>query len=179
MQQNSDFYLSLLAEQERLRSKRYVGVKTVLVVLSSHGMAFDTDGLRSLIQGAYPEAKVFFMTTKGKPFGPKLSGVVDLAIDFTGPGQRQGWFFARGIRRMARYVVGRHAGLFRKRIYDRVIDEKSSEFSSLSKLSTLAREKEVQTLVLNLAGVASIPHSESAPDRGREIALKLPPLAGR
>jgi hypothetical protein len=90
MNQNSDFYLSLLAEQERLRVHRIAGARTILMVLSSHGMAYDLDGLRSRIHGAYPEAAVFFMTTKGKPMGTAVQGHVDLVIDFTGPGQKQG-----------------------------------------------------------------------------------------
>ena len=110
MKDESQFSLSLLAEQERLRSQRLAGVRTILVVLSSQGMAFDVDGLRGLIHGAYPDAAVFFVTTSGKNLGTRVKGHVDLVIDFTGPRQRQGWFFARRLRRMARFAVGRNAG---------------------------------------------------------------------
>ena len=178
MKDESQFSLSLLAEQERLRSQRLAGVRTILVVLSSQGMAFDVDGLRGLIHGAYPDAAVFFVTTSGKSLGTRVKGNVDLVIDFTGPRQRQGWFFARRLRRMARFAVGRNAGLFRKRIYDRVVDESTPENARLGRMTTMAREREVQRLVLARAGIASIPHSESDPDRSAEIALELPPLAG-
>jgi hypothetical protein len=178
MQNDSEFYLSLLAEQDRLRSNRFAGVRTVLVVLSSAAMAYDIDGLRSRVHGAYPEAAVFFMTTRGKPLGTLVKGHVDLLIDFTGPRQKQGLFFPRKLRRMARFAVGRNAGFFRKGIYDRVFDEKSPENARLQSMTTMEREREVQRQVLAIAGVASTPHSESAPDRSKSIALELPPLAG-
>ena len=178
MQNDSEFYLSQLAEQERLRSSRFPGVRTILVVLSSVGMAVDIDGLRSRIRSGYPEAAVFFMTTKGKSLGASVRGHVDLLIDFTGPGQRQGWFFARKLRRMARFAVGRNAGLFRKRIYDRIVNEKSPESARLRAMDALHREREVQRMVLALAGVATVPHAESGADRSAEIALELPPLIG-
>jgi len=177
MQNDSQFYLSLLAEQERLSSNRFAGVKTILVVLSSAAMAFDLDGLRARIYAAYPEAAVFFVTTEGRPMGATAQGHVDLVIDFTGPGQNQGWFYARKLRRMARFAVGRNAGFFRKRIYNRVVDERSPENARLRQMGTMAREREVQKGVLALAGIAATPHSESAPDRGKQIALELPPLA--
>lgn len=175
MQNDSAFYLSMLDTQERLRSNRFAGVRTILVVLSSQGMAYDVDGLRSRIHGAYPEAAVFLMTTNGQTLGTPVQGHVDLLIDFTGPGQSQGWFFARKLRRMARFAVGRNAGIFRKRIYDRVVDEQSAANSRLKTMNTMNREREVQRLVLESAGVASIPHSESPPDRSKIIALDLPP----
>lgn len=175
---SSTYYLDLLAEQERLKSNRFAGVRTVLVVLSASGMAYDTDGFRGRIHSAYPEAAVFFMTTKGKALGAVAQGHVDLLIDLTGPRQRQGLFFARSLRGKARFTIGRNAGLFRKRIYDRIFDEKASEHAGrLAGLSPLAREHLIQREVLALAGVASAPHSESAPDRGKSIALELPPLA--
>jgi len=42
----------------------------------------------------------------------------------------------------------------------------------------LHREREVQRMVLALAGVATVPHAESGADRSAEIALELPPLIG-
>jgi hypothetical protein len=178
MENNSQYYLELLAEQERLKANRFAGVRTVLVVLSSSGMAFDIDGFRGRIHSSYPEAAVFFVTTRGKPLGAAAQGHVDLVIDLTGPGQRQQPLFARSIRSKARFTVGRSVGFFRKRIYDRVFDEKSAEsLRQLQSLHPLAREHEVQRRVLALAGVASAPHAESAVDRGKSIALDLPPLA--
>ncbi len=175
---SSQYYLDLLAEQERLKANRFAGVRTVLVVLSASGMAYDMDGFRGRIHSAYPEAAVFFMTTKGRALGASAQGHVDLLIDLTGPRQRQGLFFARGLRSKARFTIGRNAGLFRKRIYDRIFDEKAPEHQArLAAQSPLAREHSVQREVLALAGVASAPHSESAPDRGKSIALDLPPLA--
>jgi hypothetical protein len=176
--QSSQYYLELLAEQERLKSNRFAGVRTVLVVLSSSGMAYDVDGFCARIHSAYPEAAVFFMTTRGKPLGAMAQGHVDLVIDLTGPRQRQGLLFSRMLRSKARYTVGRNVGLFRKRIYDRVFDEHGqSHLARLQVMHPLAREHEVQRQVLALAGVAATPHAESAPDRGKTIALDLPPLA--
>jgi hypothetical protein len=175
---SSQYYLELLAEQERLKSNRFAGVRTVLVVLSSSGMAYDVDGFRGRIHSAYPEAAVFFMTTRGKPLGAMAQGHVDLVIDLTGPRQRQGLFFARMLRGKGRFTVGRNVGLFRKRIYDRIFDERDpSRQAVLQSMHPLAREHEVQRQVLSLAGVASTPHAESAPDRGKSIALELPPLS--
>lgn len=171
-QTDSQFYLDLLAQQERLKSNRFAGVRTVLVVLSSAGMAYDVDGFRSRIQGAYPESAVFFVTTRGHALGAVSQGQVDLLIDLTGPGQKQGLFFARKMRSKARFAVGRNAGFFRKRTYDRVVDDRS-----IQKSGPLAHEHEVQRQVLALAGVAATPHAESARDRGKLIALELPPLA--
>jgi hypothetical protein len=178
MQNDSQYYLELLAEQERLKSNRFAGVRTVLVVLSSAGMAYDVDGFRGRIHSSYPEAAVFFMTTRGKPLGATAQGHVDLLIDLTGPRQRQGLFLTRSLRSRARFAVGRNVGLFRKRIYDRVYDERAPEIAKhLAGLSPLAREHEAQKQVLALSGVACTPHAESAPDRGKSIALELPPLS--
>ncbi|MBU6375855.1 MAG: hypothetical protein KGQ59_07665, partial [Bdellovibrionales bacterium] len=76
MQNDSEFYLSTLAEQERLQTYRFAGVRTILVVLSSAGMAVDLDGLRSRIHAAYPDAAVFFVTTRGKTLGASSKGHV-------------------------------------------------------------------------------------------------------
>jgi hypothetical protein len=178
MQNDSRYYLELLAEQERLKANRFAGVRTVLVVLSSAGMAYDVDGFRGRIHSAYPEAAVFFMTTRGKALGAHAQGHVDLLLDLTGPGQKQGIFFARSLRSKARFTVGRNVGLFRKRIYDRTFDEFAAEVASrLQAMSMLAREHEAQRQVLALAGVSAAPHAESSEDRGKSIALDLPPLA--
>jgi hypothetical protein len=109
----------------------------------------------------------------GKPIGPTAPQQVDLLIDFTGPGQRQGWFYARKLRRMARVAVGRNAGLFRKKIYDRVFDE--NQDPSVPQ-EMLKKERFVQKKVLNLAGVSFVQTSETPPDRGKSIALELPAM---
>jgi hypothetical protein len=117
---------------------------------------------------------VFFLTTLGKPIGSPPPRQVDLLIDFTGPGQRQGWFFARKLRRMARAAVGRNAGLFRKRIYDKIYDEKAP--SATLSTDVLERERQVQKRILNLSGVAFVQYGDTPPDRGKSIALELPPM---
>jgi hypothetical protein len=64
--------------------------------------------------------------------------------------------------------------LFRKRIYDRVYDEKNAP-AQLPR-EVLERERLVQKRVLGLAGVALVPTGETHPDRGKTIALGLPPM---
>ena len=173
----SQAFLSTLAvEQQRVKSNRVAGVKIALLVLSSRAMAFDTHSLRHEILLTYPDATVFFRTTQGKPIGPESPRHVDLVIDFTGPRQRQGWLYAKRLRSMARFAVGRNAGLFRKKIYDRVYDEKSSKIASRLPADLFERERHVQREVLGLAGVAFIQQGSPGPDRGKTIALELPPL---
>jgi hypothetical protein len=67
--------------------------------------------------------------------------------------------------------------LFRKRIYDKIYDEKAPEFkdSMLSK-EVLERERQVQKRILNLSGVAFVQYGDTPPDRGKSIALELPPM---
>ena len=164
----------MMGEQDLVKGNRIAGVSTVLVVLSAKGIVFDVHALRHEIRLAYPDATVFFRTTLGRPVGPPAPGYVDLLIDLTGPGQRQGWFYSRKLRRGSRVAVGRNAGLFRKRIYDRVFDEKNNP--THLPYEVLARERLVQKLVLGLAGVAMVPTGETHPDRGKTIALGLPPM---
>lgn len=171
----SKAFLTLMAEQERMRNNRVPGVRTVLVVLSSAAMVFDVESLRQKIHASYPDAAVFFQTTLGKWIGSQAPHKVDLLIDFTGPRQRQGLFHSRKLRRMARVAVGRNAGLFRKRIYDRIYDEKSKDLNLSSEV--LTRERFVQREVLGLAGVVFVQTGDTHPDRGKTIALELPPLA--
>ncbi len=170
----SEAFLTHLAEQERVRSSRVPNVGTVLVVLSAAGMVYDVESLQQKIHLFYPDAAVFFMTTLGKPIRSKIPARVDLVIDFTGPGQRQSFFFAKRLRRMGRVVVGRNAGLFRKRVYDRVFDEKALAVQVPSE--KLARERRVQKEVLELAGIAFVQSGDTPPDRGKVIALELPPM---
>jgi hypothetical protein len=169
----SEACLTQMVEQEQVLSNRVSGVKFVLVVLSASGMVFDMEALRQKVVLSYPDVAVFFQTTIGRSIGPAAPQQVDLLIDFTGPGQRQGWFYAKKLRRMARVAVGRNAGLFRKKIYDRIFDE-SSEPSVPSEM--LQRERFVQKKVLGLAGVSFIQAGETPPDRGKSIALELPAM---
>jgi hypothetical protein len=175
MRENSDpessRFLEVMAEQERVRPQHVPGVRTVLVVLSSRGMVFDIEALRLKILTSYPEAAVFFVTTDGKPVGAVVPHQVDLLIDFTGPRERQWFLTPRRFRRMSRVAIGRDAGMFRAKIYDRVYQPGAGLPSDL-----LARERLVQREVLRLAGVADVQSGETGPDRGKTIALELPPM---
>jgi hypothetical protein len=171
----STLFLARMAEQEKTKSNRVPGVRTVLVVLSSAGLVYDVESLRQKVLLSYPDAAVFFLTTLGKPIGLPAPGHVDLLIDLTGPRQRQGWFYARKLRRSARVAVGRNAGLFRKKIYDRVFDDKA-KLAALPR-EVLERERLVQKEVLALAGVAFVPAGDSLPDRGKITPMELPPFA--
>ena len=171
---------------EQLRTNRFENVRTVLVMLSAQGMVYDIEALRQKILMTYRDAAIFFVGTAGKRIGVQSPQKVDLLIDFTGSGQRQGFFAARRLRAMARCAVGRNAGFFRRRIYDRVVDEKVDERkdekadempSALKRLNPWhSREELIQKQVLALAGVPMIAASDVTPDRGKIIALELPPL---
>ncbi len=178
MQSNSDpqskVFLQRMIDREKVKGQLIANVKTVLVVLSSRGYVFDTEALRQKILLTYPEATVYFRTTDGKAAGQSAPSRCDLLIDFTGPGQRQGLFYSKKLRRMARVAVGRNAGFFRKGSYDRVFDEKANRDSLPTEL--LARERVVQKEVLGLAGIAFAPVGDTPPDRSKEIALELPPM---
>jgi hypothetical protein len=164
--------LTHVVRQSEIQANRFEGIKFVVVVMSAKGMVFDLGALRQKVMLAYPEAGVFFLNTMGKPIGAAAPEKVDLMIDFTGPGQRQGLFVARKFRRLARFVIGRNAGLFRKKIYNRIFDEKENAASLPSE--QLQRERFVQKKVLNLAGVDMVQSGETPPDRGKSIALELP-----
>lgn len=170
---NTDVSLKALEEAERLQANRVADVRTILVVMSAAGMVFDIDSIRQKVLLAYPGAAVFFMATSGKSLGARVPSGVDLLIDFTGPRQRQPWLMARKLRRMARVAIGRNAGLFRKRIYDRIFDEKTQNLSK----DLLDRERFVQKQVLALAGIALAPTGAPTPDRAKLIALELPLLS--
>jgi hypothetical protein len=167
-------FIQQIELERRAQTNQFTGVKSILVVLSSKGIVFDIESLRQKVLLAYPEAAVFFLTTQGKPIGAQPPRRVDLVIDFTGPGQRQGWFYSRKLKGMARYAVGRNAGLLRKRIYDRVYDERTNP----AKLPTemLARERFVQREVLHLAGVPFSTSGDLPKDRGKVTPLDLPPM---
>jgi hypothetical protein len=171
----SKAFFERMAEYQKVRANKVNGVKTVLIVISARGMVFDIESLRQKVILSYPEAAVFFRTTLGKPIGALAPERVDLLIDFTGPGQRQGLFYARKLRKTARFAVGRNAGLFRKKLFDRVFDEKA-QAASLP-VDMLKRERLVQRHILELAGVAFVPMGDVPPDRGKVTPLELPPLA--
>lgn len=166
--------LERLSHREQIQTQRIPGVETVLVVLSSKAMVFDVESLRYQIYQAYPGSTIGFCTTSGRPL-EKLIRSVDLLIDFTGPGQRQAFWLPFRFRRMARVVVGRNAGLFRKLLYHRLYDEKKSGLSLPNEI--LERERKVQKEVLALAGVAFLPAGQVPEDLGRKIALELPRLS--
>jgi hypothetical protein len=170
----SETLLSQLSEQERIRSNKVAGVRTVLVILSARGMVYDRESLRQKILQTYPQATVFFRTTSNQAIGAEAPKAVDLLIDFTGPGQKQGWFAARGFRGLARVAVGRNAGLFRLKLYDRVFDEKAKSRTLARDL--LERERQVQKEVLALAGIPLSLSGDALTDVSHEIALKLPPM---
>lgn len=164
--------LSQVLEKGDVLAYRVPQVKIVLVVLSSRGMTFDCSSLQNQILSAYPDALVFFQSTSGKPMGATPPAQVDLLIDFTGPRQRQGWFYARKLKRLCRVTVGRNAGLFRKGLYDRIFDEFDSKWKLPADL--LDRERFAQKKVLELAGIGVIRPSETPKDRGKIVPLDLP-----
>ena len=149
-------------------------VRTVLVVLSSAAMVFDSEGIRQKIMMVYNDAAIFFRTTSGKALGVPSPEKVDLLIDLTGPGQRQGLFYAFTLKRMARVSVGRNAGFFRKKLYDFIFDEKVE--SQNLPIDVFERERLVQKTVLALAGVPFVVAGATTPNREKMIALELPPL---
>lgn len=167
--------LQALDERQRIEAQKVSSVRTVLVVLSSKGMVYDVEALRHRVLVTYPDTAIFFRSTSGRPVGVASPQSVDLLVDLTGPGQRQGWFYARKLRRMARFAVGRNAGLFRKRIYDRVFDEMDP--AKTLPRDMLDRELVSQREVLSLAGIAVVPSAGVTEDRSKTIALDLPPLA--
>lgn len=169
--------LKHLTVDSKILGNRVPGVKSVLFVLSSRGMVFDTDSLKQKTTLAYPGAAVYMLTPSGKPLGALAPARVDLLIDFTPPRARQGLFFSHKLRRKARVAVGRNSGLFRKKIYDRVFDEFDSSLALPTEL--LQRERLIGRELMGLAGVAMVQAGDTHPDRGKVIALELPPLAAR
>lgn len=174
---DSEVYLKQLLERSKVELNRVPGVKTVLVVLSAKALTYDIDALRMKVMQAYPDSAVFFRNTSGRMIGIHSPQKVDLLIDLTGPGQRQPFFYAKKLKGSARFAVGRNAGLFRKKVYDRVFDEKGEHQGSLPR-DMIDRERFVQKQVLALAGVADVPAADATPDLGKKIALTLPKMNG-
>ncbi len=168
-------FLNRMSEQQKVNANRVAGVKSVLVVLSTSGMVFDMSALAQKIRVVYPEAKVFFLSTAGTSLSDEsIPKSVDLLIDFTGPGQRSPFMLPRKLRSLAKVAIGRRAGLWRPYIYDRIFNDKA-RWKDMPK-EKLARERLIQREVLALAGVALTQTGEPLPDRGKSIALELPPL---
>jgi hypothetical protein len=166
--------LHLLAD-ETIRRNRVENVRTILVILSGRSVAFDDASLRQKIGLTYPDARIYFMSTEAHAVGTPLpdGAKIDLLIDFTGPGHRHKWLWARKLRSATRVCVGRPAGLFRQHIYDRLFDE--SKHPGLPK-DVIQREREVQRHVLAMAGVPVAQKGNVNPDLGNTIAAELPPL---
>jgi hypothetical protein len=172
----SESLLASLTEQERVRANKVAGVRSVLVVLSARAMVYDRESLRQKILHTYPQAVVFFQAADGKSIGASSPKSVDLLIDFTNPGARQGLFAAKKLRKLARVAVGRNAGLFRKKLYDRVFDEKGKNASTVLGSDALERERSIQKQVLALAGVPLSQSGDPLSDDSQTIALGLPSM---
>ncbi len=169
LDQESQAFLHLLEDQERVKSNRITGVKTILIVLSARGMVYDVPALKRKAQFAYPGSEVFFQNTSGSAIGRVAPDHIDLLVDFTGPGQRQGWFYSKKLRKQARLAVGRNAGFFRKGDYDRIFDEKKEVARVPHDL--LDKERFVQKEVLALAGIPLAQMGEPMADQGKTIGL--------
>jgi hypothetical protein len=149
-------------------------VKTTLVVLSSKAQLFDMPGLQNLIQHAYPNSAVFFISTSGHAMGVEAPQHVDLLIDFTPPGARQSAFFAFRARGRATRAVGRNVGwFFRKSRYDQIYHDAADPDRPRDFIES---ERWAQRKVLELAGVHVVRQGGVTADRSKEIALDLPPM---
>jgi hypothetical protein len=154
----------------------FPNVKSVLVVLSSRSMAFDLSALRNFITHAYPGSAVFFISTSGDRVGVSGPSQVDLVIDLTEPGARQGFFFASSMRRRGKFAVGRVGGFFGRKRYDRLYDE--SKDTTLP-TDYMEHERFIQRKVLELAGISIVKQGGVTVDLGKDIALTLPPMQNR
>ena len=149
----------------------FQGIKNVLVVFSSKSQAFDAASLENLVKHAYPGSQVFFISTSGQVIGKQCKSRVDLVIDFTQPGARQGLFFPLMMRKKARFAIGRKAGFyFRSSLYDRIYNDKND---SSKPTDYLEGERWAQRKVLELAGVPVVRQGGVTPDRSKDIALEF------
>ena len=156
-----------------MNATQFENVKSVLVVLSSKAMSYDMPALRSLITHSYPGAAVFFISTSGDAMGAKAPEKIDLVIDFTQPGARQAWGFARKMKSRSRFTVGRKAGLFfRKSSYTRILDEAKEKNAGKLPQDYLESEAWAQKKVLELAGVPVVKQGGVGQDRGKDIAFE-------
>jgi len=168
---DSELSLERLSYETQILKKRMTGIKTVLVVLSARALAFDRDSLRAKIINAYPGSKVYFVSTLAIPIGETAPEFIDLVIDFTGPGQRHKWFFARKLRARAKHLIGRNAGFFRAYSYDQVFDESNEPGVPTDPVH---RERFVQTAMLERIGVPVTQRGTLLQDVSHDIALELP-----
>lgn len=168
----SEASLARMVTQTQIANQKFPNVKFILFILSSRGMAYDVEGLRQRALLSYPDSVVFFQTSLQKPVGPSAPEEVDLVVDLTGSSERQGFWFGRRVRKMARYAVGRKTGFWRKRLYDRLYDESFPEVPQ----ELLQKERFVQKRVLELAGISLAETGEALPDKGKTYALELPAL---
>jgi hypothetical protein len=73
----SQSFLHILAEEERIRKNKVEGVKTILVILSGRSMVFDTWALKQKITLTYPDSKIYFLTSGGYAVGEKAPEKLD------------------------------------------------------------------------------------------------------
>lgn len=152
------------------RGELFPNVKSVLIVLSSKAMCFDMFSLKNFIAQSYPGAAVAFMSTSGDFVGAEAPLPVDLLIDLTPPSARQGFFFARKLKSISKYQVGRDSGwFFRKKFYTRIFDEKLEAMQGLLPKDMIAQERYVQRKVMALAGLDMRVHGGVVPDLSRDI----------
>jgi hypothetical protein len=158
-------------------SSMFPNVKSVLVVLSSKSMAFDLPALRNFITHSYSGSAVFFISTSGDSIGVSGPSKVDLVIDFTQPGSRQGMFFASQMKRRGTHTVGRKTGgFFNRNGYTRIFDE--AKDVSLPK-DYMDRERVIQRKILELSGIEIVRQGGVTADHSKDIALTLPPMQNR
>lgn len=150
-------------------------IKNILLVLSSRSIGYDQAALRNFVGQAYPGSAVFFISVSGDPVGATAPDRVDLTIDFSPPGARQGFWFAWNIRRRSRFAVGRSVGLWvRNKQYDRCYNERQDQINGTLPKDFIEAEVWVQKKVLFLAGVAVNRQGGVVPDRSKTIANDLP-----
>ena len=165
--------LEKISKMTWAKQHKVAGVRTVLIVLSESFLPFDTDSLRHKVLLSYPDATVFFYSTRGVPVGVQSPEEVDLLIDLTGPRQYQPFLLPRTLRKLARVAVGRKAGWIRSRLYDVIYDESTEPNPSPD---PAIRELETQKKVLGLAGILMNHSGTAQPDRGVITPRELPPL---
>ena len=149
-------------------------VRAVLVILSAMGMVYDRDAIRQKMLLVYPNAAIFFNNPNGTPCGVSSPQYVDVLIDLTAHSHKQSWWYVRNLRRMARFAVGRDVGLFRRKLYDRVVAQDKNQNKSSDWFESECR---IQKQLFALAGISLDASGDTTYDLSRTIALELPPLS--
>lgn len=167
----SEQLLQKINEEQRVRANRIPGVRTVLVVLSPTGMVYDTEALKHKLMESYPECAVFFEDSMGFSLGAAAPQQIDLLIDFTPPDYPGGILRTRRLRRIARVAIGRNAGLLRKRLFDRVLDEKAKNLGAPE--DKMLRERFIQKRIMGMAGVVFSHSGETPIDHSKNLARTL------